>query len=462
MIVNTQSDPFKYSSFRSSEPVLPGLESPKGVTMIVGGTNVRFVISESFEIEPISFSLSWPELAKKLKISTAKLYDKTDEALDFLAIWFVKECQKNAIRLETIEHFGLSFAGKVKGNGDNSTVTTVNAGIRIDNLDLLKLFVDKTHKISMGLGEEFEQESIGAHNDAVASILGERIHPLGLARNISNAIFIIVGTGIGGAGITNDLIDESISEFGHTWIRREESTGKSSLHYIPYDQLVAEGYVIEGKYNKLKDPMESYIETFLAGPAFAIRFAFKIKDEYGLVKRLAIEILKSEITLKESAQINEKDLNTLIEEIKQLGEFNPSKRVLWGTDAKSSAVKRIGKFLVNLTPADYDEAIDMEMSLDPNGDLKKAQLIKIAWDYRRHYLRRLGRFFGAIGNKDEWRDHLIILGGGVIEAFAACPNAYYDIKRLKDHSGLGDRLVISKLKPEDREAAFVTEKLKYD
>lgn len=440
---------------RSNEPVLPGTEAPMGVTMIVGGTNVRFVCTDGFCFHPVSFSLSWTELAEKMNLSNSELFDKTDEALNFLAGWFIDQLQEKNIPLNSIDIFGLSVAGLVEGESEAAKVSTVNTGVKIHKRPLLNQFVSKVKEFSPA---DFDPHSYQVRNDAVAGILGETLHPGGCAYKAKNAVFVIIGTGIGGAGITNGSIDSDIREFGHTFFYRERMSGKSTLSYHSFDDLQEMGLVNDGKYEKPSDDRE-YIETYIGGPQLAIRFAKHFGDEQDAIARLAVECLKIEGAAQVEISEDSPRLRLKIREIQGLAKLDPAERVLWGTDAKSLAVKQIGKFLISLTLKDLEIARLAKSKYAPEGtDLLYSELVERAWEYREKYMVRVARFLGEIGK--QWPQHKVIVGGGVMEGILNGGNYPEDLKTLRWFSGLGERLVISELDPETREASFVTDQLK--
>lgn len=445
------------------------LHEPFGITMIVGGTNVRFGISVPNRLEPIIASVTWRELKdcldpklKKKKLEFEHAKDLAFEELGKRLVNFVAEnCPpEGKPPFHNVCAFNFSVAGPVEGDGLKATVTTTNTGVNLKGEALAAGVIKAINaELKARKWPRMKNDTVHVLNDAVAGAYGE--HRLGALKDIHVGVFMIVGTGIGGVTLEDGRPCGEFSEFGHTVISHISDDGVRK-YSISDGRKILEQLDEHGNFLDLPKG-QSYIENYLAGPWFAINFVRQYNRRAGdnepdwrMLNALAAKI---------HPDLPQYSQDQIADQLLELSELDWRKRQSWAVNSSSLIIKAINRFL--LIP-DAEAVLDAIPCTDANEQWRiKEKAEKVlshdGFKYWKGYFKELGSALGALKRamkEQELAPEKIVLGGGIAEACQKHLSQEMKLRALRlihDHGRLkAETVVFSSMSPEAREAALTT------
>ena len=433
-----------------------------GLTIIVGGTNVRFSISHLRSNEPVHSAVKWQFLRDR--------YNKTPEAQvvefanshDITYPELARHCEKflrnqfkipkGPIKLPHMTTLYVSVAGLVEGDGFDATVTTTNTLLKMRQEHLAtKLHSALVQQMPGLLRDDLHVRVL---NDAQAGLEGEiflnKIDPQ-LA-----TLFLIFGTGFGSSSTV-----PGFAELGHLIVY---DLGQHKYRFLTKEEMV-ESRDTDGSYKPLKGLI--YAENLLAGPWVAIGFVKCIARHHPtLTKTLAEYIAKcEEEALKKqkdtsSEQKAPRSIDAIMEELKTIRNFKSGERTQWAGHANSVTLGYINKLIFDRDHCDLGKIA--KTSEDLHQFIKsdeKLGLLLVAERKWKAYFEIMGKVVGVAYSRmleEGINPHKFIAGGGIGEL---C-NRYNDILKnqavdtINRNGSLPPGLLkFSEVSPEARESA---------
>jgi|GEM_PF-2665275 len=490
-------------------------DTPFGITVIVGGTNVRFCISTPHSREPVIESITWMELKQRLNPQLVKLNLEFEHAkdlafeelgkrlVDFVEDHFPPEAIPS---FNNIRALNFSVAGPVDGQGLTATVTTTNTGI---NLKGEALAVGMIEAINAELVARqwplMQHDVVHVLNDAVAGAYGE--YHLGELKGVRVGVFLIVGTGIGGITLKEGKPRREFSEFGHTIISQTLDDGTKRYSILDGQNIFKQ---LDSSGNFVDLPKgQNYIENHLAGPWFAINFVRhynrragdnepdwkmlkalaekivrdmtedardKLKEQLVILKRLQDAHQTAETqssdqplevdALKDANATEQVDLLDLLsDQLLIISELDWRKRQSWAVNSSSLVIKLINQFLLIPKESAVLAAFPCTEANEQWRVKEKAEKVLTvdAYKYWKSYFKDLGATLGALKREMKENDlspDRIVLGGGIAEACQK--HLTPEMKKIAldlihEHGRLkAGTVVFSTMSPEAREAAITT------
>jgi hypothetical protein len=165
--------------------------------------------------------------------------------------------------------FGVSFAGPLTGEGDQIFAHGTNMGVAFER-PLKEYLVHFAHQAGFA---NVSRSKIVVLNDGAAGAFGELYAKNGAVGAARDLIYLILGTGVGGARVLNYQLDPTFTEAGHLLLRNRE--GEYSLCSI--SDLQSKGLFKEGAFVTPVDG-SSYFEHYVGGPWVATRFAKFLRE----------------------------------------------------------------------------------------------------------------------------------------------------------------------------------------
>jgi hypothetical protein len=465
---------------RDPQSLILSREQPFGVTIIIGGTNVRFCLSHVGDTEPITSAVKWQELNEDLAPSLARSGIQFEHAKDVviatIARKFVDYVQSRFDPLQGPPPFDqisavvFSVAGRVEGEDADALITTTNTGINLTKEPIARTMMDAINEEIRLRNREFaapdrapwatvDTRVIKVLNDADAGLRGEMI--LGGLQDCDNGGFVIVGTGLGGMVVIDGQPSSLYSEFGHLVVQ-ETSQPKPRYRLLDkdeFDQCVSEA----GSY-KAPKANQKYFETVVAGPWLAVRFLRDLSKEgfEPLLYALAQVCSKS---LKEDREVRRKHPNLepedLVSQFTALAELPSTERHRWAINLPSHLIRAVNQFLLTPSPEGLFRAFMCEQRFEepPFVDPMAALVVKgvRAW---KQYFKDLGAGLGVIYRDMKQKGvapKKLIIGGGIGEACARYDDFLReDALRLIKTFGKFPKDVVefSRMSPEAREGAL--------
>ena len=449
-------------------------EDPFGLTVIIGGTNVRFCISPPGRPEPLVFAVSWQELSGKLSPRLAARGVDFSNSHDFLYpilakrfIRFLSKQFDGPLPIENLCSLNFSIAGRVCGDerhlpgltrpvhGIDAEVSTTNTGLNFsqsrigrDLFNAMRLQVPSMRLVA---------ERVLVVNDARAGLEGEIIH-LG-AEAPPLVELLIDGTGLGG-----DSSDGEFNEDGHRIIK--DYRAKKTI-VLRGDQI-KEVLNPDGTYKDLPEH-QTYAENLVAGPWVAIRFLKSLQEKPSVMDALARRIAAKSPPPKDGGQEKEPEdrkseperIGEILGELYQLADLQHKDRTRWAVNTKSFLLREINELIFQPNHRDNRRAMPCNFQIDPleHRDPDKA-LVLLAWGRQKSFFKDLGEIIGAkyearmaTGKKPD----KIILAGGLGEMFNRySPEDRQDaLDLIVEHANLPPGVLdFSRLSPEARECAL--------
>jgi hypothetical protein len=452
----------------TKKPAL-SMHSPFGLTVIVGGTNVRFSLSIPDTTDPIITSVTWRELKEYLTEELDKkglAFENAKEVVfpeigrrlvEFVAENSPPDCTPP---FHNICAFNFSVAGGVEGAGLDSTVTTSNTGISLKREALARGIIGAINDELRGRDwPPMRNDAVYVLNDAIAGAFGEC--SLGALQGVEVGVFVIIGTGIGGITLKQGQPYLPFSEFGYTII---SSALDGARKYIVTDGSKLLEQLDEN--GNFPDPPkgQSYIQNYLAGPWFAINFVRQYNRKAGEPEPdwRMLQALASKISSELPGYTKEDLTNQLLE----LSELDWRKRQSWAVSSSSLIIRAINSFLLLPDGEAVLDALPCTGGTEEWRVKEKAELVLTydAYRYWKGYFKDIGTALGALSREMTSKGMSpgrIVLGGGISEA---CERKL--APRMKEraltlihhHARLkAGTVVLSTMSPEARESALATQ-----
>jgi hypothetical protein len=418
-------------------PVDPSL--PIGLTVMLGGSKYRVAISVAGKADPVSFSIGWdalraeaePEVRKRgVPFAQCPQYgwplasDKLAGAIDRLYGGALPDAGRNVCTLT------FSVAGLVDGEGADARVTTSNTGLEIVNVKVRDLLRAVNSAFYRNGWPPISESSVRVVNDAVAALIGEQER--GALRGVKNGYVLIIGTGLGGAGITNSVLNPFYKEAGHALIW-DEKTGN---YTVKAGQSLNELVNADGAFIQLP-PGYSYLEHRLAGPWLATHLVQRAAKDLGVYQGLQRRVCK----------IAEVDVATVRRELRAMSVLSPEVISKWNNMVSPDVVRGV----LGVLFASPHNTLQRDCA---QGDQSAGFLLRQWHETFDEY----GRAFGAwhaesVANRQAFER--IVLVGGLPEFWRRCPQESND-KALEIVHRVGripsGTVCLTEMSPESREA----------
>jgi hypothetical protein len=335
-------------------------EHPFGVTVIIGGTNVRFCLSVPDRTEPIIESVRWThlreELAPVLAKSGATFEQSKDVVYNCIAQKFSAFMQKHSPEgadvppIQNLCAVNFSMAGIVEGEGFNAKVTTSNTALPMSEEQIA---LEVLGAINADLSErgwpQVKVDGVAVMNDAAAGLMGERLG--GALQGIDNAMYIILGTGVGSYGLVNGKLSYQFAELGHRVTRNETSDD-----YTYHDDSELSTLIDEHNQFKAQSTEQWYAENELAGPWAAVKFLKHVKN--GL--RSCYHLLASKVADQLTPQRTFEEVKSILDQLIDLDYRDVGK---WAVSSPSDVIKGVNSILFNHDAREITRAIECDMNI---------------------------------------------------------------------------------------------------
>jgi hypothetical protein len=412
--------------------------TPFGLTVIVGGTNVRFCLSTAADPEPIKDGIKWQKMKEVLSLDVEPFKQSHDISYPYLAKmcldFIAKQFSPADVPppLHNLCAITFSVAGQVTDQGRGALITTTNTGLTFINQPLADDFLVAIEReiaartqlaLKQGKPElvwpTLPSLEVDVMNDAEAALFGEVYYGNLQGKNVG---VIILGTGCGGkaqlvkykkstdthlkSGQTSkdSHIDPhgppNMDECGH---RNILDTVQDIVTCYPNGDL-AQYINPDGSFKKL-DGHLVYAEHLIAGPWNAIRFVRSIlendKAKIALARRIA-----------EDPRDPEK-LAKAIQALNNLGALKVEHRTEWAVDSDADLVRAVNNVVLSanliVEKLELDARKSSEHFTADDALIEKAY--RHFWDYFTYVGRVLGSKYATARDYGYTFDRLILCGG---------------------------------------------------
>lgn len=456
--------------------------SPFGLTVIIGGTNVRFCISTAADPEPLKEGIKWQKMKEFLSVDVERFKQSHDISYPYLAkmcLDFIAKQFKPADippPLDNLCAITFSVAGQVAGSGREALITTTNTGLTFINqpvaddlISALENEINARNKLARERGRpELEwpplpSVEVEVMNDAKAALFGEVYYGNLQGKNVG---LIILGTGCGGEAQllqhdkSTDIHPNShqteqgansttpaapnMNECGH---RNIQDTVQDAFRCYPNGEL-AQYINPDGSFKKL-DGHLVYAEHLIAGPWNAIRFVRSIlendKAKIALARRIAEDPRDPEKVAK------------AIQALHNLGALKVEDRTEWAVDSDADIVRAVNNIVLG---ADlFVKKCELDARRTSEHFTADDALIETAYKHFWEYFTFVGKVIGSTFNTA--RDYgytfdAMILCGGIGESCNLFPHYLRKLvlRHLHRVSNIPEGVInFSTLTPECREDA---------
>lgn len=437
-------------------------EDPFGLTIIVGGTNVRICISTPDELQPRKSGIKWQEMEINMRDSLESNGIKFQQSHTLMYPYIAKMCLDHIIEqfdpalgpapLDRIKAVCFSVAGLVSGKNLNARVTTSNTGVEfVDEpiadrmLRALQEEITRRNQIPSRGGKlpalNVHEKNVRVLNDARAGLVGEIYYGKDLYGDLTdkNVASPIVGTGLGGdtiipaqekledgtedlniveraralSGVTDKKHRLTLNEFGH---RVQKNLEKDKFICYANGEL-AQFIGPDGKFKTL-DPHLQYAENLFAGPWLAINFVRTLGDDSlksALAKRVQ-HLFKTKKDKEDPVKSAKEAYANALSALHNLGAMDWENRTNWGVRSNASLVLAINKIILN--PKNLDERIQLDRKAISNTMTPDDRLMEKAYRQFLQYFHDLGFVWEAIYHTAKEHGHpldKIIMAGGIGE-----------------------------------------------
>lgn len=425
-----------------AQSTLLSRDDPFGLTVIIGGTNVRFCISHPGSSEPLTHVVKWIELEKTLGSELAREGLRFENAHSLVYPLIVKDFVKfleskfdpelGPLPIENLCAFNVSIAGRVIGdekrdpdfhrpvNGIDAEVTTSNTGLRFSQEKIGRVLYNAFKERVPQM--RFSPEKVSVFNDARAGLEGERIL-LGIP-NDKRVFFEIGGTG---DGSQYDI--PGFDEIGHRIIF---NTSKKRIDFIGGDKL--KEYINQDGSFKVLGHDETYAEHLVAGPWTGIRFVQQFKSKNNLMAALASWILKKRAevnatTPKDSAakdaSLTSEELaeqtEVLREQLDDIASLKAGGRHRWAMDSNTYIIREINGLIFQPDYRKFRRYLPCDLQIGALEDKSPDRaMVVLAWSHLKKHLKERGLIAGKVYRemqKQGVTPDYYILGGGLGETF---------------------------------------------
>ena len=441
-------------------------EDPLGLTIIVGGTNVRICISTPDQAQPRKAGIKWQEMEINLQDSLESNGIKFLQSHSLMYPYIAKMCLDHISEqfdpelgpppLDRIKAVCFSVAGLVSKKNLNARVTTSNTGVEfVDEpiaVRMLSALQDEITRRNQVLPDGARLPALNVHeknirvlNDARAGLFGEIYYGKELYGDLTdkNVASPIVGTGLGGDtiipaqdkledgtedlniveraralnGVTDKKHRLTLNEFGH---RVQKNLDKEKFICYANGEL-AQFIGADGKFKTL-EPHLQYAENLFAGPWIAIHFVRSIVDDSlkgALAKRvqhLFKEKKDKDRDTDEHTKGGKDAYSRALSALHNLGAMQWEDRTKWGVSSNASLVLAINKIILN--PDNLNQRIQLDRKMISNTMTPDDRLLDKAYHQFLRYFHDLGFVWEAIYHTAKEHGHpldKIIMAGGIGE-----------------------------------------------
>ena len=335
-------------------------EHPFGITVIIGGTNVRFCLSLPDRAVPIYESVRWTalreELAPELEKAGRTFEQSKDVVYRCIAQKFSEFVHKFSPEgaefppLQNLCAFNFSIAGIVEGEGRTAKVTTTNTAIPMAEEQVA---LEVLGAINADLSERgwprVDVQNVSVMNDAAAGLMGERLG--GALQGIDNGLYLILGTGVGSYGLVHGKLSYQFAELGHRVTRNETSDD-----YTYHDDSELAALIDDHNQFKAQSTDEWYAENELAGPWAAVKFLKHVKN--GL--RSCYHLLAEKVTEKLAPTRTFDEVKTILDQLIDLDYRDVGK---WAVSSPSDVIKGVNAILFNHDAKDIARSVECDMNI---------------------------------------------------------------------------------------------------
>jgi hypothetical protein len=441
-------------------------DQPFGITVIVGGTNIRACVSLPGATTPLNFSLTWQELSDELTPELAAKKVEFGDAHDLVLSRFVTKffdqlrtdhCDPEDAPppFDKLAALNFSVAGVVRGDGIDATVSTTNTGLHFSEEELAKRMIRAMQSdLAQRKWPPFSIENVAVLNDAAAGCKGEVLR--GALRGCANGLFVILGTGIGSMGWSSNDFDFRFDELGHRIVKDSlpEGTAKPqtlvNLFRLLAPEEYAEQVAADGSFLPFKVHQMRYAENVIAGPWLAVRFLKKeLTEDEALINALA----------KNIAPMLGKEQEEVYDELTNLMDFSAKDLTRWAVDSNARLVRAVNHFILNFDAWEFSFALPYTGSYDA-ALTPERRLANYGFKVWKTYWTDVGHFIAtAYGEMKQQgvAPQKIVLGGGIGEAYHRFgdPLRKAALREIHEHSGLPEGTVVfSAISAEERESAI--------
>lgn len=448
---------------RPQQLTLLSREDPFGLTIIVGGTNVRFCISRPGDPEPLTYSVKWQELSDELtpslKAQGVEFGDAHNIVYPILAKRFINFLEQHfdpsegPLPIENLCSLNFSIAGRVFGdlrdvpgfrrpiNGIDAQVSTTNTGLKLSKEPIGRVFYEALTREVPNM--RFPEERVFVLNDARAGLEGEK-----LLQNLppeSRVFFEICGTGDG-----SEYDEPGFDEIGH----RTMLNSRNHNITVHVGDAIAEFVEPDGSFKNLSEFAHlRYAENMLAGPWTAIRFVKSLEEKHEVLDALADRIALKD-PLKRSSE-------TILAELYALADLQFKERTRWAVNSNSYLIRAVNELIFHPDHREVRRAMPCNFNVESlEASNPEKALVLLAWARQKLHFKERGTVAGAIYREMKERGiapDRYILGGGLGELFNRyAPEDRQDaLDLINEHGKLPPGVFdFSSVSPEARESAI--------
>lgn len=417
-----------------AQSTLLSRDDPFGLTVIIGGTNVRFCISHPGSSEPLTHVVKWIELEKTLGSELAREGLRFEMAHSLVYPLIVKDFVKfleskfdpdlGPLPIEKLCAFNVSIAGLVIGdekrhpdfnrpvNGIDAEVTTSNTGLRFSREKIGRVLYKAFREYVPAMC--FESEKVFVFNDARAGQEGERIL---LRIPADKRVFFEIG----GTGDGSQYDIPGFDEIGHRVI----SKPPKKFHFISGDGL--QEYVNPDGSFKVLDNDQTYAEHLVAGPWTGIRFVQQFKSKLPVMNALAKWMLAERANLPER-QSNDSSLvptpvtaSELTRQLDDIASLKSGDRHRWAIDSNTFIIREINGRIFQPDHRKFRRCLPCDLQIGALEDSNPDKAIVVhAWSRLKMHFKERGLIAGKVYREMQKigaAPDYYILGGGLGETF---------------------------------------------
>ncbi len=410
-------------SSRSSSSLSLSRQEPFGLTIIVGGTNVRYCLSHLHSREPATQAFKWQSLRDEYNATPEAGFVRFEDSHNVTYPELAKRCEEfvrknfdNPDQPLEVDHFSaitFSMAGMVEGDGIGANVTTSNTLLKIRNEAFAEKFISEFQRRVPEL--PLKDIQVRVINDAEAGLEGE-LYFNKIDRDLVT-LFLILGTGLGSA-----CTKPGFAELGHLVVF---DTKIEKFRLLTKEEFAA-CTDSDGSFKPLEDLI--FAENLLAGPWTAIGFVRCLSGhEPPLLTALADHIAAAERAAAEKAAAEKpgepplkvRSTQEIYKELREIQQFKNGERHLWAGHAKESTLRAINSLIFDRTHCDLAQRTEAFGGLEAMKatDPKLALDVVAELEWKRYY-RDVGKVAGVVYDRmlqEGLNPHKFIAGGGIGE-----------------------------------------------
>jgi hypothetical protein len=411
------------NSSRRSSSLSLSRQDPFGLTIIVGGTNVRYCLSHLHSREPATQAFKWQSLRDEYNSTPDAQFVTFEDSHNVTYPELAKRCEEfvrdhfespdQPLEVENFAALTFSMAGIVEGDGRAAHVTTTNTLLNIKNEAFAERFISEFQRRMPELS--LKNTEVRVINDAEAGLEGE-LYFNNIDRNLVT-LFLILGTGLGSA-----CTKPGYAELGHLVVF---DTKIDTFRFLTKEEFAA-SKDSDGSFKPLDGLI--FAENLLAGPWTAIGFVRCLSGhEPPLLTALAEHIAAAEKAAAEKAAAEKpgepplkvRSTEEIYKELREIQKFKNGERHLWAGHAKESTLRAINSLIFDRTHCDLAQRTEAFGGLEAMKatDPKLALDVVAEMEWKRYY-KDVGQVAGVVYQRmcqEGLEPHKFIAGGGIGE-----------------------------------------------